>query len=642
MRSPALKIVLPSALLGLLGLAVLASIMFSRETRQAEPSVSVAQRADEQLPAPSRPSAGGDSAVAVDSLSLEDCVADLTKPESSSQVMAEQRRQRIERFLEGQGSPLEQALAADIACYRRESELQEPPQDGGLPIRMYLTYGAPPSPVEHELAIEEQRGLTKRIQDTGVEALIALDAPALFQSEWADTTLVGHLIREHSEALFAALPTADGALPVGLHELAIAIEEDVALANFVALADVANVDLAETWWNGANLAKVAAIHGRPDILRYLTSNGVDPTTSRAWGPPGAVLDDIASMPERLRKAALADVVEQLIGAGDRPYLPSTLATFNDRLPDVSMPALHPDAAAALLSPLVTEAARTVAAMDAEWTAKVDDATVLEQRCEEQLAAAEPTAEMFHDTGLASKQRHQEVLEMRQERWLEELKEMADAAIGDAGVANDAAQDADTRTQMFDAATEGRWQEALALADQLGQNAHVILLSIALHGDAPVDVLRALAGRDGALLVLEGAITKLASFRRREDVVDVVEALMPFGLDIHHVDELGRNAFHVLAAEDLEDESGWQLAEYLASKGVSVKPSPMGLDPLDRVLTRLLKYPRWGSGVRIRFARFLIDHGAPLESSHFELAGSLSQANERTYRALVSEVPELAL
>ena len=639
MRSPALKIVFPIALLGLLGLAVLVT-MFFRETRQAKPPASAAQRAEDRVPAaPSRPSAGSDGAVAVDSPSLEDCVADLAKPESSSRLMAEQRKLHIERFLEGQGSPLEQALAADVASYRRESELREPPKRGGLPIRMYLTYGAPAPPAGHDLTFGEQRRLTEWINAAGVEALFA-DAPPLLRSEWDDTSLIGHLIREHGEALFAALPAADGALPVGLHELAVAIQRGVTLANFVALADIANVDLAETWWNGVNLAKMAAIHGRPDILRYLTSHGVEPTASRAWGR-GSVFDDIASLPERSNDATLADVVEQLIAAGDRPYLPSTLATFDDWLPDVSMPALHPDAAAALLSPLVTEAARTVAAMDAEWTAKVDDATVLEQRCEEQLAAAEPTVEMFHGTDLASKQRHREVLEKREERWLKEMGERAAAANDDVEPENDAAHEADTRTRMFDAATDGRWREALALADQLGGNAHFFLLSIALL-DAPVDVLVALAGRNNARLLLEDAIETLASYGRREDEVEVVEALMPFGLDIHHVDRLGRNAFHILARWDVEDESEWQLAEYLASKGVSVKPSPMGLDPLDRVLTRLLEHPRWGSEARIRFVRFLLDNGAPLESSHFELAESLSQANERTYRALLSEVPELAL
>ena len=623
----------------LLILAVLAGAVFLREARQAEPPASTAQRAEERLPAPSPPVADRESTVAVDGLpaaSLADCVAALTRPESSSRLMAEQGRRHIASFLERQGSVLEQELAADIAGYRRETTL---PEDGGLPARFLWTYGAPHPPDGRSLTVGEQRRLTTRLDETGVEGVIALDAPALLQARWDDTTFAGHLIREYGEALYAALPAADGALPIGLHELAIAIEEGVALASFATLVDHANADLSETWWNGANLAKMAAIHGRPDILRYLISNGVDPAAGRAWGRDASVLDDIASLPERPNKAPLAEVVEQLSAVGDQPYLPSTLATFGDWLPDVSLPPLHPDAAAAL--PLVADAARTVAEMDAEWTAKVESATLLEERCEEQLAAGEEAAELFLGTDLASKQRHREVLELRRERWLEELAKMADAATDDDAVAEeDAAQEA--ASPLIDAVNEDRWHDALAIADQMEiefKHSHLALLHIALHSDAPVDVLLALASRNDALP--KDAMAYLAG-NRREDVVDVILALEPFGLDIHHVDELGRNAFHILAMWDLDEESRWRLAEFLANRNVSVKPSAVGLDPLDQTLMKLLQFPRWRSEARIRFARFLIDHGAPLESSHFQLAESLSQANEETYRRLVSVVPEVAL
>ena len=84
---------------------------------------------------------------------------------------------------------------------------------------------------------------------------------------------------------------------------------------------------------------------------------------------------------------------------------------------------------------------------------------------------------------------------------------------------------------------------------------------------------------------------------------------------------------------------WQLAAYLASHSVAVKPRPFGLDPLDRILIELAAGPNVPG--RIRFARFLIDHGAPVESSHLELAAQLYRADERAYRRLVELVPELA-
>lgn len=609
---------------------LLVGTLLPREAEHAELPAGMGQRADEQLPAPSQPSAGGDSQVVVDSHSSADCAAALTTPESSSRLMVAQRRLQIESFLKEQGTPLEQELAADAAGYRRGSELA---QEGGLPARLFWAYGPPSPPGDRELTLRERRELTMRLGEEGVEGLIGVGERALLQARWGDTTLAGHLLREHGEALYAALSVADDALPIGLHELAIAIQEDVALADFVTLADSADVDLAETWWNGANLAKVAAIHGRPDILRHLLSNGVEPTAGRRWGRDGSVLDDIASMPEHPRKPRLAEVVEQLIVAGDQPYLPSTLAAFARWLPDVSMPPLHPDAAAALRTRAVQDAARTVAAMDAEWTTKVAGATLLEQRCQDQWAAAEQSAETFRGTGLAIKQRHQQALAMR---WERRLKEMV--ANSDMPAEDDSAAVAALRTQLAEALAQDRWQDAIAIADRQGRNAHLALLHVALRVDAPVDVLVALAGRNGALP--EGAIAALAG-NRREDLAEVALALEPFGLDVHHVDALGRNAFDILAERDF-NEGSWRFAEYLANRYVSVKPSPAGLDPLDRVLMELLDSPRWGSRPRIRFARFLIDHGAPVESSHWQLAQSIARANEDTYWRLVNVVPEIAM
>ena len=107
-----------------------------------------------------------------------------------------------------------------------------------------------------------------------------------------------------------------------------------------------------------------------------------------------------------------------------------------------------------------------------------------------------------------------------------------------------------------------------------------------------------------------------------------------------MDAQGRNAFHVLAEADLDKEGTWRFAEHLASRSVSIKPTAFGLDPLDTTLTELLELPQWRTA-NIRFARFLIDDGAPVERSHRQLAAMISTADASTYRRLVSVVPELA-
>lgn len=52
-------------------------------------------------------------------------------------------------------------------------------------------------------------------------------------------------------------------------------------------------------------------------------------------------------------------------------------------------------------------------------------------------------------------------------------------------------------------------------------------------------------------------------------------------------------------------------------------------------------PRVDSEAGVGFARFLIEHGAPVEASHLELAGQLLAKDEEAYRRLVYAVPELA-
>lgn len=558
---------------------------------------------------------------------MEDCLAALAVPEGSSRLLAEQRTLDIASFLEQLGSPLEKALVADMAGYRPQTASF---LDNGLPASLFWTYSAPHPAGERRLPAAERRAL-EGLLARGVEGLWELD-DATLGSRWGDTSFTGHLIRltgERGGALRSALPSLAGRLPITSHELAIAIEEGVPLADFSVLVDAASVDLAATWRNGANLAKLAAIHGRPDILGFLMSNGVDPLAATSWGHR-TVLDDIASLPKPPDAEPLAAVVEQLVAAGGRPRLPSTLAALRKWLPDTTLPALHPDAAAAL-TPALASAARTVAEMDARWQQRIAAAERMEARCEA-LARSDRYAGAFAGTGLAAKQRHSDALLRREQRWLDSLGDATEAeGDGAAGESSEAEQ------ALVDAVSDGRWMDAVALADEIGGYRHLILLFIALGADAPRDVLLALAQRNGGAVPKEAA-SYLAD-NDRPDASAIAEALEPFGFDPHYVDERGRNAFSVLAEGDL-DQGAWRFARYLASRSVTAKPTAFGLDPLDITLQRLLKLPRWRRG-NIRFARFLIDHGAPVESSHRQLARRIATADANIYQRLVATVPELA-
>lgn len=625
----------------------------------AEPSrraIEVAAEQAQSAAAIARKAAGTSARPPGQQAAEDECLTALAMPEGNSQLMQQERRRHIERFLEGQDDRLSQALAEDLAGVgEKEPRMEGRPFAAGLSFR----YSTPLPDDERQLSYEERRQLTSVLAADGIEGLVALGDASLFAAKWEFNSTTAHLIRQYAEGQLPGLTAAANALSVGWHELATAIEIGLAANDFALLVDAADVDPTGSWRRGTNLAQLAAIHGRPAILRLLAARGINPPPANRWGH-GSVLDDIAAHDKPAnaeRAAAMADVVRQLAAAGVRPYLPSTLATLSEWLPGIDLPTLHPDSAVRL--PALADAAQAVAELDAQWAEKVAAAKRLEARCESQLADPEVALAAFRGKDLASKLRYQEALEARLEQLAEETEHAAEAAAADSQGGDDApagtAGQRDLVNELFSLANEGRWQQALALADEVGGYAHMALLSVALRSDAPIEVLVALGRRVDSMpplerppdtpdwlppwIPLDDGVLALAR-NPRADIAAVVEALEPFGLDLHYVDLFGRNAFHELAGYVPDDEARWRFAELLISYSVSVKPSPYGMDPLDTALAHLVRWPNVDSETAIRLARFLIDHGAPIEASHLQLARQLAVADEDAYRRLVSAVPEL--
>ena len=215
------------------GLATLAGVFFLlREVPVSEHDDQAVRRTGETVAA--LPDRRDPPAEAV---SLPDCLDALAKPSGSSQLMAERKRLEIEDFLRERGNALEQALAADIAGYRASAERMVA---DGLPARLFWRYGTPAPPRGRELSLEERRQLEDAPASDRIDALIASGGPALLRARWGDITLAGHLVRAGQAERLAALQESG----VGLHELALAIAEGVALETFVALLDGSGVDPA--------------------------------------------------------------------------------------------------------------------------------------------------------------------------------------------------------------------------------------------------------------------------------------------------------------------------------------------------------------------------------------------------------------
>ena len=569
--------------------------------------------------------------------SNEDCLAALLAPSSSSVLLQTNKRHKIDGLLRESGlGQLEREIAADLAGLRSPSPTEYSTREETLPPELFLRYGTPPPATERTLSPNERHLLEKQLATEGVRFFFTA---TLSQASWdARTSVAGHLVREHGKALFSALRDGRAPIRIGIHELAVAIVADVAVEDFLVLLDASAIDPKTTWRNGVNLAKLAAIRLRPKLLRELLSRGVDPTVEPGWRAAidgyRSALDDLAWLPPPAEPSQLNDVVAELVAAGDQPYLPSTLATLGEWRPDAPLPPLHADAAVALANANVASTAALLSSEVARWTAEVDAATRLEERCGHALAAAEPAA--FAGKGLVAKQRHQEALAKRYEAWLDGLRRTVAAEAEETAVQTP--EQAEAMERLMAAIAAGDWVAAQALASPYPAGDMVLLL-IALGSNPPADALLAIVERNGGRLP-EDAILDLARNDRGERT-NMARLLEPYGLDAGYVDAEGRNAWSVLAKWGWDGERTVAFAEFLRAKAVPVKATAFGLDALDIVLLRLLETPRLPRETG-RMARLFIDAGAQVELSHRQLLQAIADANAEAYRILVEAVPELGV
>ena len=428
-----------------------------------------------------------------------------------------------------------------------------------------------------------------------------------------------------------------------LRAIANAIEDDMPAFEFDALLSEAQTDLNATWRSYkmrryVNLAAFAALSLRPDHLRALLRHGASPALEGH-----SALDDLAfQLPlPAPRESQLIDIVRQLVQAGERAFSPHALSLLERLVPDAPGLDVHPRAQQALAAANLEAAGAELAILVAAWERDIDAAARLEKRCAERGRTA------VDHTSLAAKMRGEESQRLRREARLQRLREKYDAGDFPRLEAAFAA--------VRRAIDEERWEDVVALAGEwlpaVEQSDMLFdaILNLAFWKNAPVDVIGQLTDLAGGVLPPH-AIMELVGSQPIQGTLDAIRELEAmYGLNIHFVDDDGQNAMSYLAmrfygAHEPEfaasDESVLQLARYLGERGVAAKPSPVGFDAMDIVLSRLVKWPALVVG-QARFVRVLLAAGTSLERSHFELAGQLRERDPDAYRRLVDMVPELA-
>ena len=448
-----------------------------------------------------------------------------------------------------------------------------------------------------------------------------------------DTNLLGTMIRRHGADMAAWLPDVPPGWPIGVHELAVAIDAGVSAHDFEALLDLSGVDPGAGWRRPdpirqVNLAQVAAYHVRPGIVRSLLARGADAGSNRQ-----SVLDDVLMRSTSDREShEVEDVVRQLVAFGLRPRRPSALSVLEARYPDLAGIGLGADTIAALASGAVTEAAERLVDIRSKWQAELDALYGREEHCS---PTPIPDATFAWPDSATLTLREKAAYD----QWLQEQDDAAFRTLIDAAPVPDEplGQVSHVLRGGYESAIGGRWEEAIEAASDVDpvRRAYFLadLLSLSLHG-APIEVIEELIRLNDGLLP-EDAILGLSE-RYWDGAVGVARDLIAHGMDVHHVDSFGRNAFSSLARSY---PVNLEMAAFLAGHSVSPKPSPRGQDPLDLVLARMVRMAGVGR-TEFEFARLLVGIGAPVESSHRELAQRLAQVDPADYRKLVDAIPDL--
>ena len=516
---------------------------------------------------------------------------------------------------------------------------------------------------EHEnLGLSRQRPLEDALRAPTLDQFIAAahNEPAVMRWRWGhvgltlvarDDSALGHALRVRGGEVFRRIQEIP-ATAFGLHELAVAMAQGIDPDHFLALLDRTDVNPKATWLARTfsdehhmatrryNLAALAAVHVRPQILRVLLERGI-----ALPARPPSVLDELSLSLATTRPApdVLGDVVGQLAAVGERPHLPSTAARLAAAAPGIAVPGVHSDTEMALSSPDLRGHAARLAALVAGKTVEAEESRALRDDCRDvRLAAVDAGAAR----SLASKMAQDEVLREREERSMRANEEQVKgwrSELGPDALAFFAAMRAAFDADDWDEVLRLLDESSHALPDEFAGQLAASLLTHALLSGSQLDVVRELIARNGGTLPPRTILNLIAS--RQDNAVQVAAALEAWGLDPGVVDAEGRNAVnHLMDVFRRRPDSRLRTLrwlDYLTSRSVSIQPPGPGLDPLDTVLFAVLDAPKTTNVDQVAaVARALVLSGASVQSSHREIAARIRAVAPDAYEELLVALPEL--
>ena len=141
-----------------------------------------------------------------------------------------------------------------------------------------------------------------------------------------------------------------------------------------------------------------------------------------------------------------------------------------------------------------------------------------------------------------------------------------------------------------------------------------------------------------MLTIENLLNRGATFNYQsiqiltiKNNVKLAKELIPLGLDIHAVDQFGKNALYIA----LTSTQSRLMFDFLISHNISLKQKNINPDPL--LLAINLAF---NDDLGIYYAGKLISYGAPLETIHISTMNKMELSNNSNFSTLIEQHPQL--
>jgi hypothetical protein len=439
----------------------------------------------------------------------------------------------------------------------------------------------------------------------------------------------------------------EAGLQVDLQTIATAIDLNLPIEQIEVLTEAYSKPLSEVWIEDdqpMNLALLSAKKLNPGLFHYFNNQKqIDPYAQNFAGLI-TLLDVIPAPINDSEKDLAVRFVKSGLAFGLKPVNYSTTKRLNAFLPD-DLKRQYSDQLKSWVQPTEEQLKHAADLQQQlnEFDQQILAAKELQQKC---LADHQYSLETYVDDlvrsksksenlSLATKKRIVGFLDETEQSFYQNPQKFA-TQLKEKGVTLNIKKPSSDlvalRTKLTDLIMDEQWDEALLLSQQFPdkEGVNTVLSSYLWKEYASWEKIEVLINQGAELQPF--MVRSLAYHGKTE----LIEKLIPYGLDVTYQDSQGRNALSI----SVENVKNADIVKLLIDMGTPLKPKGIGMDPLDLAFEQLDMFNPAIPDARFNNILLLLQAGAPIERSHREKVSMLRSTNPDAYTALMQYIPDL--